>query len=565
MRFFSRFKPRPSRSHHLGLIIQGHGLGVVEMGWNENHPNIQWCEFRPCLPGEEREVFQSLLKQRKIKKAECRAVLPMDRYEVFVEEMVANIPREEQADALRWNIVERLEYTSAEAMIASFEQPSPPRSGSRQMAYVIATRKEQVQANINAFHQRGRTRLVAIDIHELALRNLAALLPEEKEGVAMLHLRSRDGLLTVTRDHTLYLARKMDIGLDAIFSFLDENRGDGSVEQTLAQCSLLDELCTQVQSTLDYYLSRFMPHTIERLYLAPMERPLPELRAAISDRLAVRVKSVNLAEMIDFSGDLPDESTLGKLFPAIGVALAGNQGDAVFQQEVNLFDPELLPKMAIASAEQIVMVAAGLLVLAGVSAGGLYWQYVRSGELLATEKARLAQMEAKVGALGKQYPVQKVDAALEQHLAQIEGTILMKKLIVQILEGSYDFGNTTGFSGYFRELAQNKLEGVWISRMRILNGGEQFGLYGQATDPKNIPAMVSLFQNGTHLSGHPFSLIKMEKNGLIEFSLLTHSMDEKTEGSETEKNSGLLQSVSPFSFLMENFVEKALSGIIGKN
>lgn len=552
-------------SHDIGLILQDNALGLVAMDCTGEKTTVQWCEMQSIGPEGPRETFLSLLNERKIKQATCIAVLPTNRYDVFIEEMVANIPREEQTDALRWNVIERLDYPSSDALIDSFEQPSPPRSGSKQMAYVIATHKENVQANVNAFYHRGKSRIEAIDIHELALRNIAALLPEDKDGVALLHLKSQSGLLIITHDKTLYLARKIEIGLDQIFDYINNNKGDGDVEQILKHCTLLDEICNQVQSTLDYYLSRFMPNTIERLYLAPLEQPLEPLRAAISDRLAVRVKNINMEEIFDFVDPVPDESILGKLLPALGVGLSHKKCDKAFKQKINLFDHSFIPKMELASANQIVAVFLAAILLATLSSGVLYWQLSLDNKQLANEKSKLARIESRVGDLVQQYPVQQIDTALEKHIGQIEGNILMKKLIVQILQGSYDFGNTKGFSVYFKELSKKKLEGIWISRMRILNGGEQFGLYGKTIDPQTIPTMVNLFQQDENLSGHTYNLIKMENNGVVEFSLLTHPMDEKKEDSDQGNKLGLLQPTSPFSFMMEKFVEKALSGIIGTN
>ncbi|HIJ83095.1 MAG: hypothetical protein HW380_866 [Magnetococcales bacterium] len=567
MRKFSlpRFKPRPSVNRHIGLIIEPDGLGSIDVVCGPDKPLVKWCDFRPVGREGIRENFLSLIKERKIKQVDCVAVLPMDRYEVFVEEMVPNIAQEEQADALRWNVIDRLDYAPAQANIVCFEQPAPPRAGSKRMAYVVATQNENLKDIVKAFYHRGKTRIAGIDIHELALRNIAALLPEDKEGVALLHLRANDGLLVVTRDHTLYLARKIEIGLSHIFHHLDQRQGDVDVESALKQCSQLDDLCTQVQTTLDYYLSRFMPNTIDRLYLAPMERPLEELRAAISDRLAVRVKTVKLEEICDFAEEIPSESIQGKLISALGVRLANKDCSDAFIQSVNFFDKSLLPKMDVASARQIAAVSLGMFLLAMVASGYLLWQQARMSKQMAAEKHRLGQIEIKVNQLIKQYPPQETDTALEKRIGQIEGSIMMKRLIVQILEGGYDFGNTHGFSEYFRELAREKLDGIWITRMRILNGGERFGLYGKSVNPQAVPIMVNQFQNSTQLSGHTYSQIKMEKNGVVEFSLLTHPMDEKKESTEKEHSLAALEPESPFSFIMEKFVEKALASLGNKD
>ena len=62
-------------------------------------------------------------------------------------------------------------------------------------------------------------KLAAIDIMELSLRNLSALIPEDEGGLALMHLGGRDGLITMTQGRRLYLARKLETGLDQLAEF----------------------------------------------------------------------------------------------------------------------------------------------------------------------------------------------------------------------------------------------------------------------------------------------------------------------------------------------------------
>ena len=55
----------------------------------------------------------------------------------------------------------------------------------------------------------ARLKISALDIPELALRNLTALLPEDERGLAFLSLGRTQGMLILTRGQNLYLTRRI--------------------------------------------------------------------------------------------------------------------------------------------------------------------------------------------------------------------------------------------------------------------------------------------------------------------------------------------------------------------
>ena len=54
----------------------------------------------------------------------------------------------------------------------------------------------------------------AIDVRELAMRNVTASLDAERDGLALLQLGAHAGLLTMCQEGSLYLARSLDLGLE---------------------------------------------------------------------------------------------------------------------------------------------------------------------------------------------------------------------------------------------------------------------------------------------------------------------------------------------------------------
>jgi len=96
-----------------------------------------------------------------------------------------------------------------------------------------------------------------IDIPETAQRNIAALFEMEGRGLAMLVFGDEGGLLTITCDGELFLARRLDITLGQLQD-ADEN---------LRQ-QYLDRVELEVQRSLDYFDRQFHHIPVNRLILS---------------------------------------------------------------------------------------------------------------------------------------------------------------------------------------------------------------------------------------------------------------------------------------------------------
>ena len=78
--------------------------------------------------------------------------------------------------------------------------------------YAVSARNDRIAACMKLFHDAGFP-LQAIDVPEMAQRNIAALFEEPGRGLAMLAFDERGGLLTFTSGGELYMARQTDISL----------------------------------------------------------------------------------------------------------------------------------------------------------------------------------------------------------------------------------------------------------------------------------------------------------------------------------------------------------------
>jgi MSHA biogenesis protein MshI len=232
--------------------------------------------------------------------------------------------------AIRWRIKDLIDFHVDDAIVDVFDIPGQEERGRQKLMYVVAARRAAVQSHINQLEDE-RINLNVIDIPELAMRNIAGLLPEDETGVAMLYLTNESGLLTLTRQKHLYLSRRLDIGLNQLSAFVAEDVQarheendvftiDEDVSFTRPLVRAFDNIVLEVQRSLDYYESHFALPPVSALVLAPMEDHIPGMQEYLVQHLGLPVRMLDLNSALRCDQVLSEEMQSLCLLP-IGAAL----------------------------------------------------------------------------------------------------------------------------------------------------------------------------------------------------------------------------------------------------
>jgi MSHA biogenesis protein MshI len=120
-----------------------------------------------------------------------------------------SVPAEEMREALRWKLREVLPYAPEEAVIDFVRLARANSNGAENLFAVAALRRAVAQATA-PFLAAG-TNVQAVDIAEMAQRNLLVELPAMDESRALLGLHESSALLTVVHESALCFARRIQI------------------------------------------------------------------------------------------------------------------------------------------------------------------------------------------------------------------------------------------------------------------------------------------------------------------------------------------------------------------
>jgi MSHA biogenesis protein MshI len=211
------------------------------------------------------------------------AVLESDEYQLVQIEAPEVLPSELRA-AIRWRLRDAISFNIDEASIDVFDIPDPARKAAQKMLFAVAARDTAIQRVAGSLKDAARG-FDAVDIPELCLRNLCALLPQDQKGVAMLALHENFVQLVITRQGVLYVTRRVDIRRSL-------SMHDGGSETEIDAAALALEL----QRSLDYYESHYDQTPIGDLVIAPADDRATRLATDLRNETSLRVSVLDARE-----------------------------------------------------------------------------------------------------------------------------------------------------------------------------------------------------------------------------------------------------------------------------
>lgn len=285
---------RPDARAGIALAESSFALAVVRRH-ETSKPSIDHCSVHAAA-SDPAPTLKAALDKLGVARARACAVIGGDDYQIVQVEAPEVLPSELRA-AIRWRLRDVINFNVDEAAVDVFEIPDPVRRTQGKMLFAVAAREAAVQRIASTLKGVARG-FEAIDIPELCLRNLSALLPQDVKGVAMLALNDRFAQLVITRQGVMYLTRRIGIG----------NAIDTGA------------LALEIQRSLDYYESHYDQTPIGDLVIAPAEPRAQRLADELKHETSLRVSTLNVRDLfsVSMAGEVvTDWSTL----MALGAAL----------------------------------------------------------------------------------------------------------------------------------------------------------------------------------------------------------------------------------------------------
>jgi MSHA biogenesis protein MshI len=273
-----------------------------------SRPYVTTCTYYP-LAEVSASSLEKARKELQLDDARFTTLLSPNEYQLMMVD-APNVPVNELKTAIRWKIKDSLSYHIDDATVDVLQIPTNQYGGDRpQSLYAVAASNETVRKCIELF-EKAKIELNVIDIPETAQRNIAALFEEEGRGLALLVFGDEGGLLTITCDGELFLARRIEITRGQLLD-ADENMRQ----------QYLDRVELEVQRSLDYFDRQFHHVPVNRILISAPESL--ELDKMLTANLGLPVEQLDLAQGMDIMSvrELSDSEFASYALPALGAAL----------------------------------------------------------------------------------------------------------------------------------------------------------------------------------------------------------------------------------------------------
>lgn len=271
-----------------------------------NPPQIKLCDsFR--IEGSEADALSRLAHSHGMKRYRCTTLLRESDYRMAQFD-APTVPAAERVQALRWRLKDVVDFPVDDAAVAVADIPT---EGSRQASvFAVAASAAVVGERMALFHEK-KIPLEAIDVPEMAVRNVAVLFEEANRGLAFLLLTQDEGLLTITCGGELYLSRRIEVAMAELVKADEERRRQ-----------MLERLALELQRTLDNFDRQYGFVSVSRLVVAS-EVDCAGTVATIAENLYLPVQVADFSTVLDFAAlpELRSTERQAQSVLAIGAAL----------------------------------------------------------------------------------------------------------------------------------------------------------------------------------------------------------------------------------------------------
>jgi len=180
-------------------------------------------------------------------------------------------------------------------------------------------------------------------------------------------------------------------------------------------------------------------------------------------------------------------------------------------QQINLFDPALRKRRIALKAAQVAVFCAVTVV--GVLGLWFYEQQVIAGlkAELASAQNLLKAQRAHIERIATARTARAKDTTQESEIKRLEAELGSARRQMDTLKGGAA-GDTQGFAEYLRAFSRQSVDGLWLTGVDILAGGE-ITIRGRALNAALVPDYIQRLDREQVMRGRSFAALEMRRPG----------------------------------------------------
>ena len=180
-------------------------------------------------------------------------------------------------------------------------------------------------------------------------------------------------------------------------------------------------------------------------------------------------------------------------------------------QQINLYCASLQKQKTRWSSHHLLLAAGAISGLMLVLSLVYVLQVMELEEKLETARAGQNAKMAQLETLQTQIQARQKDGQLQAEVDALMLEISNRQKVMKVL-GQQRFGNIEGFSEHVSGLARQRIDGLWLTEIRISRGGEALGMKGQLLKAELLPRYLQRLSTETIFAGKVFETLSMSRN-----------------------------------------------------
>ncbi len=178
-------------------------------------------------------------------------------------------------------------------------------------------------------------------------------------------------------------------------------------------------------------------------------------------------------------------------------------------QQINLFNPIFLKQKKIFAASTMVQSLAVIVLACALIAVYAGWQVKMREKQAADSTMQLSKLKARLDSAAIQFAPHPVDELLVSQLQKTEDDVNSLQRVEDALNGG-GFGDTRGYSIYFRSFSRQIVDGLWLTGININGAGQQIGLKGRALRADLVPEYLKRLGREADMKSKTFATLDMK-------------------------------------------------------
>lgn len=195
-------------------------------------------------------------------------------------------------------------------------------------------------------------------------------------------------------------------------------------------------------------------------------------------------------------------------------------------QQINLFNPALVKKRSLLTSTNLVALIV-LLVMVFAGFGALFfWKTMKLKQTTDQSDAHLKALQSQLQLAQTNVVPRTEDPKLVSELEQLRRDLADTDR-VELFLGNDQSGNIQGYSEFFKALARQVPDKLWITGFQIDGDGTSISISGRSSLPEQVPIFVNQLKREKIMQGRAFSALRMQRPQLENTSATLSNSTEK--------------------------------------